>query len=113
MFKDIFTYIIMMFMNIKCQYKLIVKIIIFVQKPHTDHRHRSIFVICVPQMGMDRATSSKHVMASCRDFDVFDLAGWNRDGGANLPQTIEVKLDGFANLRFNFFDARAGRYAAG
>ena len=38
----------MMFMNIKCQYELIVKIIIFVQKPHTDHRHRSIFVICVP-----------------------------------------------------------------
>ena len=48
MCKGIFIYIIMMFMNIKCQYKLIVKIIIFVQKPHTDHRHRSIFVICVP-----------------------------------------------------------------
>ena len=48
MCKDIFTYIIMMFMNIKCQYKLIVKIIIFVQKPHADHRHWSIFVICVP-----------------------------------------------------------------
>ena len=48
MCKGIFIYIIMMFMDIKCQHKLIVKIIIFVQKPHTDHRHRSIFVICVP-----------------------------------------------------------------
>ena len=46
--KGIFIYIIMMFMNIKCQYKLIVKIIIFVEKPHADHRHRSIFVIRVP-----------------------------------------------------------------
>ena len=48
MCKDIFTYLIMMFMNIKCQYELIVKIIIFVEKPHADHRHRSIFVIRVP-----------------------------------------------------------------
>ena len=48
MFKDIFTYLIMMFMKIKCKYELIVKIIIFIKKPHTDHRHRSIFVICVP-----------------------------------------------------------------
>ena len=47
MCKGIFIYIIMMFMDIKCQYKLIVKIIIFVEKPHADHRHRSIFVICV------------------------------------------------------------------
>ena len=47
MCKDIFTYIIMMFMNIKSQYKLIAKTIIFVEKPHTDHRHRSIFVIRV------------------------------------------------------------------
>ena len=48
MFKDIFTYIIMMFMIIKCQYKLIVKIINFLKK-HTNHRHRSIFVTaCLP-----------------------------------------------------------------
>ena len=48
MFKDIFSYLIMMFMNIKCQYELIAKIIIFVEKPRADHRHWSIFVIRVP-----------------------------------------------------------------
>jgi hypothetical protein len=50
---------------------------------------------------------------SGRDLDVLDAAGRRRDRHAVLPQPFEVKLDGLADLQFDFLDRFAGSDAAG